>query len=98
MKYPALGHSMPCTSCGSKKLRRFKGQIRIRYPGLEKADGPPVWVFPELVLCLDCDAALFTVPGAELRLSGKLLHYQKPEPDAPVAGDSGGRLNAFPGC
>lgn len=73
---------MPCTSCRSKNLRRFKGQIAIRYPGLEKADGPPVWVFPELVLCLDCDNALFTVPGASLRLNRKLLQYQKSEPDA----------------
>jgi hypothetical protein len=72
---------MACTSCGSKNLRSFKGEIAVRYPGLERTDGPPVWVYPELVLCLDCNNALFAVPGAALRLSGKLIHYEKPEPD-----------------
>jgi hypothetical protein len=32
---------------------------------------------------LRSDNALFVVPGAELRLNGKLIHYRKPEPDAP---------------
>jgi hypothetical protein len=71
---------MPCASCGSKNVRIFKGEIAVRYPGLEGPDGPPVWVFPELVLCLDCDNALFAVPGAALHLNGKLIHYEKTEP------------------
>jgi hypothetical protein len=87
LEIPTLGQSMPCTSCGSENVRRFKGQIPVRYPGLEKTDGPPLWVFPELVLCLDCDNALFLVPGAELRLNGKLIHYQKPSrTPAPTVG------------
>ena len=48
-------------------------------------DGPPVWVFPELVLCLDCNDALFAVPGAELRLSGKLIRNPELTP-VPLAG------------
>jgi len=34
----------------------------------QKTDQPIVWVFPELVVCLDCGDAQFTVPEAELRL------------------------------
>jgi hypothetical protein len=63
---------MPCTSCGSENLRRFKGEMAIRFPELEKIDGPPVWVFPELVVCLACGAGLFVVPGAELRASREI--------------------------
>ena len=73
---------MPCPSCGSNNVRIFKGEIAVRYPGLERTDGPPVWVFPELVLCLDCDNALFAVPGARLHLSAKLIHCEKIGPDA----------------
>jgi hypothetical protein len=73
---------MLCTSCGSENIRRFKGLTPVRYPGLERTDGPAVWVFPELVLCMACEAALFTVPGAELHLNGKLIHCLKQEPDA----------------
>jgi hypothetical protein len=73
---------MPCTSCGSENLRRFKGEVAVRYPGLETTYGPPVWAFPELVLCLDCNNALFAVPGAAFRLSGKLIRYEQPEPAA----------------
>jgi hypothetical protein len=54
-------NGMPCTSCGSENLRAFKGEIAIRFPELEKLGGPPVWVFPELVVCLACDVALFSV-------------------------------------
>jgi hypothetical protein len=73
---------MPCTLCGSKNVRILKGEIAVRYPGLERTDGPAVWVFPELVLCLDCDEALLAVPGAALHLSGKLIRYEKIELDA----------------
>jgi hypothetical protein len=55
---------MPCTSCGSENQRTVKGSIAIRFPELERAGGPPVWIFPELVVCLACNAALFAVPAA----------------------------------
>jgi hypothetical protein len=85
---------MPCTSCGSENLRRLRGEIAVRYPGLEKMDGPAVWVFPELVLCMDCDNALFVVPGAELRLSAKTIRYQESEFDTrpPLRAYCSGRL------
>jgi hypothetical protein len=39
----------------------------IHSPGLNNIDKPVVWVFPDLVVCLDCGFAEFTVPEAELR-------------------------------
>jgi hypothetical protein len=57
---------MPCKSCGSVNQRQFIAEIGIRFPGLKNIDKPVVWVFPELVVCLDCGTAEFAVPKAEL--------------------------------
>jgi hypothetical protein len=42
----------------------------ICFPGLKNIDRP-VWVFPELIICLDCGMAEFNVPEAELRQLAK---------------------------
>jgi hypothetical protein len=47
------------------------GEIGIHFPGLKNIDKPVVWVFPELVVCLDCGTAEFAVPETELRLLAK---------------------------
>jgi hypothetical protein len=39
----------------------------IHFPGLKNIDKPVVWVFSEIVVCLDCGAADFVVPEGELR-------------------------------
>ena len=57
---------MPCKSCGSVNQRKFRGEIGIHFPGLKNIDKPVVWVFPELVICLDCSNAEFAVPEAAL--------------------------------
>ena len=62
---------MACRSCGSVSQRKFRGEIGIHFPGLENIDKPVVWVFPELVVCLNCGMAEFAVPEAELRLLAK---------------------------
>jgi hypothetical protein len=59
---------MPCKSCGSENLQKFRGEIAIHVPGLKGIDMPIVWVFPELVVCLDCGNAQFVVQEAELRV------------------------------
>jgi len=59
---------MYCTSCGSKNLRSFRGEIAVHFPGLSQIDEPALFVFPDLVICLVCGVAQFAVPEAELRL------------------------------
>ena len=66
-----LGIDMPCKSCGSVNQSKFAGEIGIHFPGLKNIDKPVVWVFPELVVCLDCGTAEFAVPEAELRSLAK---------------------------
>jgi hypothetical protein len=58
---------MPCRSCGSVNQSKFLAEMGIHFPGLKSIDKPVLWVFPELVICLDCGTAEFTVPEAELR-------------------------------
>ena len=62
---------MPCKSCGSVNQRKFSAEMAIHFPGLKNIDKPVVWVFPEVVVCLDCGATEFVVPEAELRLIAK---------------------------
>lgn len=62
---------MPC-KCGSSNQGKFGGEMGIHSLGLRNIDDPVVWVFPELVVCLDCGRAEFVVPSAELRLLAKL--------------------------
>ena len=44
------------------------GEMGIRSPGLKGLDKPIVWVYSELIVCMDCGAARFVVPEAELRV------------------------------
>ena len=59
---------MPCKSCGAANQSKFTAEIAIHFPGLKNINKPVVWVFPEIVICLDCGTAEFAVPEAELRL------------------------------
>lgn len=45
--------------------------MAIHFPGLKNIDKPIVWLFPELVVCMNCGTAEFPVPGAELRQLAK---------------------------
>ena len=62
---------MPCKSCGSVNRSKFTGEIGIHFPELKNIDKPVVWVFPELVVCLNCGTAEFAVPKEELRQLAK---------------------------
>ena len=56
-----------CRSCASSRQMEFLGEICLHFPGgLESLDKPLVWAYPQVVVCLDCGLAQFTVPEAEL--------------------------------
>jgi hypothetical protein len=57
---------MPCKSCGSLNQSKFTAEMAIHFPGLKNIDKPAVWVFPDVVVCLDCGTAEFGVPEEEL--------------------------------
>jgi len=57
---------MPCKSCGSPNQNTFSTEMNIHLPGLEGLDKPTVWIFPEILVCLDCGFAECLIPEAEL--------------------------------
>ena len=65
------GGDIPCKSCGSVNQKKFSAEMGIHFPELKDIDKPVVWVFPEVVVCLDCGTAEFAVPEAELRQLSK---------------------------
>jgi hypothetical protein len=62
---------MPCKSCGSVNQKKFGAEMCIHFPGLKNIGQPVVWVFPEVLVCLDCGTAEFDIPEAELRQLAK---------------------------
>ena len=57
---------MVCKACGSDRQSEFNGEVAIHFPGLHGLNKPPVWVFPQLLVCLDCGISQFAVPETEL--------------------------------
>jgi hypothetical protein len=56
---------MPCNACHSANQRQFTAEINIHFPGRKGIDIPAVWVFPPILVCMDCGTTEFTIPEAE---------------------------------
>jgi hypothetical protein len=66
-----MGVGISCKSCGAVNQKKFSAEMGIHLPDLKDIDKPVVWVFPEVVVCLDCGIAEFAVPEEELRQLAK---------------------------
>jgi hypothetical protein len=55
-----------CPSCGSVNQSRFPTEMAFHFRGLKNVNKPTVWVFPDVLVCLDCGVSEFTVPETEL--------------------------------
>jgi hypothetical protein len=55
-----------CPNCQSAKQAELTAEMIIHFRGLKNLDKPGVWVFPKLLVCLDCGFSRFTVPETEL--------------------------------
>ena len=62
---------MVCKSCQSQNQRNLDAEIGIHFPGRKGLDKPPVFVFPKLLVCLDCGFTEFAIPETELRWLAK---------------------------
>jgi hypothetical protein len=58
---------MACSSCGSEKQTEFSAEMNIHLPGRAGYDKPGVWVFPKILVCLNCGASVFALPEGEQR-------------------------------
>ena len=57
---------MSCLSCRSSNQAEFPTEMLIHIGGIKNIDKPGVWVFPRLLVCLDCGFLQSTVPAPEL--------------------------------
>ena len=58
---------MRCRCCQSENQRNFSGEINVHFPGWKGLDKPTVFVFPKLLVCLDCGFTEFRIDETELR-------------------------------
>jgi hypothetical protein len=59
---------MSCLVCGSGTQAEFPAEMIIHFTGLNHLDKPGVWLFPNILVCLDCGSSQFSVPEKELAL------------------------------
>lgn len=74
-----IAESRHCKSCGSANLSDFMGEIGIHFRGFENIDKPTLFVFPNVVVCMDCGLAQFALGDRERRELVELGRQQKPE-------------------
>ena len=67
----ARSKAMNCKSCTSQNQRTFNSEINVHFLELKYLDEPSVFVFPKLVVRMDCGFTEFAIPETELRLLGK---------------------------
>jgi hypothetical protein len=63
---------MSCRSCGLGNERKFAAEMSVHVLGVENVDKPVVWVFPELLVCMDCGFTELAIAENELHLLGKV--------------------------
>jgi hypothetical protein len=78
-----------CKSCASTNTGKFVSEVGIHFKGVDGLNKPIVFVFPELVVCLTCGHANFTIPETEL----KVLTTNTPVENAAVVLSSSGASN-----
>jgi len=59
--------SVSCQRCEFPEMRTFPAEINIHFPGYEGLTKRTVWVFPQLLVCLNCGFTQFSIPESELQ-------------------------------
>jgi len=59
---------MSCLLCASSNESEFPTEMMIHFCGFRNIDKPGVWVFPKVLVCLNCGFSRFTTPETELRV------------------------------
>ena len=57
---------MSCQLCRSSNEAELTAEMVIHFSGLKNLDKPGVWLFPKLLVCLNCGCSRFTVPQGKL--------------------------------
>ena len=68
---------MSCPLCGSGNQAELTAEMVIHFSSLKYLEKPGVWVFPKLLVCLDCGCSHFIVPERELVSIAKVTREDK---------------------
>jgi len=58
---------MSCKLCQSEHQNDLTAEVAIHFPGLKGLDKPIVWVYPKLLVCMNCGFTEFAIPETGLR-------------------------------
>jgi hypothetical protein len=58
---------MQCQSCQSSRSAKLTAEVAIHFPGMRDLNTPHLFVFPHIVVCLECGSTTFRVPEGELQ-------------------------------
>jgi hypothetical protein len=76
---------MSCSSCPPRSQAEFTAEINIHFPGLNNVDKPSVFVFPKILVCLECGRSRFTIPETELAQLREVEPQARHEPTGTVS-------------
>jgi hypothetical protein len=54
---------MSCKSYLSEHQSNLTAEVAIHFPGLKGLDKPIVWVYPKLLVCMNCGFTEFAIPS-----------------------------------
>jgi hypothetical protein len=61
-------NNLRCKTCQSENQSTFTAEVAVHFPGLQGLEKPIVWVFPKILVCLNCGTAEFSIPEKELQV------------------------------
>jgi hypothetical protein len=57
---------MACRSCGLENQQKLRSEMIVHFSGLKNLDQPPIFAFPELVVCIGCGFTELDLPETTL--------------------------------
>ena len=66
--HQTVGCVVTCFSCHSVKQAELTAEMVVHFPWPKCLDNPGIFLFPKLLVCLDCGSSRFSVPEKELAL------------------------------
>jgi hypothetical protein len=70
---------MSCLLCTSDDQEEFSTEMIIHFSGLKNLNEPGVWLFPRLLICLNCGFSHFTIQEPSWHPFQKALRQQSSE-------------------
>jgi hypothetical protein len=74
-----VGCAMTCLSCQSGQQAELSAEMLIHFPGLKNIDNPGVFLFPKLLVCMNCGFSRFTVSETDLASVAKGVGDKSPQ-------------------